>query len=533
MQFDLEKICPRCMQEGVVNDYCTLCKHPVPAKQNPNNALPLKTVIHGQYVIGKVLGAGGFGVTYVALDLHDGHKVAIKEYFPNSLSSRAMGQTQVFATNESEFAYGLKHFLSEARTLHSLAGTPNIIRVEKLFSENNTAYFAMEFLQGSDLREYLSNHGDKISFQQTVELLFPLMMSLSQVHEKGVIHRDIAPDNIFMLDSGEIKLIDFGAAHTALSRQSVSFNHVIKPGYGPIEQHINNKENPQGPWTDVHALAGTIYRCITGRRPEDCTKRLSNPECLPMPSALGVSITPRQEEILMRGMALRAVDRYQNVREFAQALVDSLNDQGMPQPPVPPMPPVPDMGGNGFVPPPMPVPMPVKPKRTLLDFIFFWRLFRKPRMEMPPQPVIMEQTETEREATVPAPLPEPPSPPPMPPAPVPVQIASSPYCLTAVQGVLNGAMILLYSEHIRMGRHSDYCDIVFPQDTRGVSNQHMAVWYDAMTQRVMVEDLGSTYGTFIIVNDMPRKLSPHVVEALREGDSVMLGNERFVVKKVR
>jgi len=505
MQLDLEKICMYCMQDGLSGGKCAYCGNPDLTQQAPVNALPLRTILHGQYLIGKVLGHGGFGITYIAVDLTDGHRVAIKEYFPTGLSTRAVGQTMVSQANESEFNYGLKHFMEEARTINALSNTPNIITIEKLFKENNTAYYAMEFLQGCDLRAYLGKHGGKLSFEETMALLSPLMDSLELVHQQGIIHRDIAPDNIFILENGGVKLIDFGAAHAELSQKSTSFALVLKKGYAPVEQYTSNKElHPQGPWTDVHALAATFYRCLTGSVPAESIKRASNPAELTLPIDAGVQITPQQQSVLLKGMALNWKERYHSVGEFAWALRQTATPQKPENKEV-----VLEQRREEIV----------EEKRSILDYIFFWRLFKKKE----PTPVVNEGGTAPVKPEATAELEH-----------ISLQqTVTSPYCLVGVQGVFAGATIMLYSEPLRLGRNADYCDIAFPVNTPGVSNQHLSVWYDALSQRVVLEDLGSRFGTFIIVNDNARQVTPHVFEALREGDSFMLGHECFSIKKVR
>lgn len=527
MQLDWNKLCPRCMQEGVVNDYCTLCNHPVPTDQEPRNGLPIKSLLHGQYMVGKALGHGGFGVTYVALDLRDGHKVAIKEYFPDSLASRSLGQRTVYPREEYEFNYGLKHFVDEARTLHALMDTPNIIRVEKLFSENNTAYFAMEFLQGSDLHHYLSNMGGALSYGDTVSLLYPVMTSLHKVHGLGVIHRDIAPDNIFILDTGEVKLIDFGAAHVALSQKSQSYNHVQKVGYSPLEQV--SASDHQGPWTDVYAMAATVYRCLTGSKPAKVEDRMTNPAAFVSPKAMGAPVTRKQDEVIMKGLALYPEERYQSVQEFADDLMRLANDKDeetIRQGGTNIVTPQPDYERIRKLDPPLPMP-PEPVKRSIWDYILPWRWFRREKTEIvtlnqPQQFRASDPTVRQNDF-----VPPPPPPPPQPMTPMP-----SPYCMAGIQGALTGQALMLYCDHpLRIGRNKDYCDVVYPDGTKGVSGQHLSVWYDSSRQCIMVEDLGSSFGTYVIVNDVPRKLTPHVLESLGEGDTIVIGMERFMIRR--
>ena len=167
-------------------------------------ALPDGSVLSGQYIIYKVLGQGGFGITYEAQDHKTGGKVAIKEFFPDSLATRHQGETTVMPfTGErgDNFAYGKECFLQEAETLGRFIGTPGIVRIYSYFEENGTAYFVMDFIDGISLDEYIKQNGGKLGFEETNRILRPVMEALEAVHSQGVIHRDIAPDNIYITNN--------------------------------------------------------------------------------------------------------------------------------------------------------------------------------------------------------------------------------------------------------------------------------------------------------------------------------------------
>lgn len=284
-------------------------------------ALPEGTVLSGQYVIYKVLGQGGFGITYEAIDHKTGGRVAIKEYFPDSLATRNQGQTQVvpYTGDRGEnFAYGKECFLQEAETLAEFIGNENIVRIYSYFEEYGTAYFVMDFIEGTNLDEYLRQHGGKISFDEASRILLPVMEALGAVHQKGVVHRDVAPDNIYLTTDGKIKLIDFGAARQSLGDKSQSLDVVLKHGFAPKEQY--SRRGRQGPYTDVYALGATFYYVLTGKRPPDSIDRMDEDSLVP-PSKLGVAIPKEAEDAILKALRVRAGERFQSMDDFRKAFL--------------------------------------------------------------------------------------------------------------------------------------------------------------------------------------------------------------------
>ena len=231
------------------------------------------TILHDRYIAGKVLGYGGFGVTYIGWDGRLEQKVAIKEYLPSEFSTRMPGQSQVkvFGGEKSEqYHDGLAKFIEEARRLAKFQNEPGIVKIFDSFEENDTAYIVMEYLDGETLTSYMDREGT-VSEDQAVQMLLPILESLKTVHAEGILHRDIAPDNIFLTKEGEVKLIDFGASRYATTSHSRSLTVIIKPGYSPEEQYRSRGD--QGPHTDVYALAATMYKMVTGQTPPDAMER--------------------------------------------------------------------------------------------------------------------------------------------------------------------------------------------------------------------------------------------------------------------
>ena len=310
------KYCVAPIEDGV--NECPACHKRLDAEA-PLHQLAPGTILNGRYYVGAALGEGGFGITYIGRDLNLDMKVAIKEYFPtgyvnrsNTVSAALTCGTQ--GERKEYFEQGRERFLKEARTLAKFSGTEGIVDVRDFFDANNTAYIVMEYLDGLTLKDMLKQNG-VMSAGHVVNLLMPIMRALKQVHDQDLIHRDISPDNIMFVD-GRIKLLDFGAARNVSAVANKSLSVVLKPGYAPEEQY--RTKGSQGPWTDIYALCATMYKCITGSAPEDSTERLVN-DTLRRPSEMGIAIDPQIENTIMKGLAVNAKDRFQNITELIAA----------------------------------------------------------------------------------------------------------------------------------------------------------------------------------------------------------------------
>ena len=236
-----------------------------------HNALNQGDRLHW-YEIERILGHGGFGITYLALDTNLNHKVAIKEYLPVQFATRATtGEDKPISDKDVDmFEWGKKRFLDEARTLFPFKH-PNIVRVLSFFEFNETGYIVMEYVEGVDLAD-LIKAGEPFSEGELLGIINPILEGLSQVHEQGFIHRDIKPRNIVIREDGSPVLIDFGSARQALGEQTHTLTSLVTPGYSPLEQYHGASGN-QGPWTDIYALGATLYAAATGRAPIDSMMR--------------------------------------------------------------------------------------------------------------------------------------------------------------------------------------------------------------------------------------------------------------------
>lgn len=316
---DIACLCPQCMKDKNGAEVCPHCGT-APLQPSPHHLKP-GTILNGKYLLGNVLGEGGFGITYVGFDLNLEIRVAIKEYFPNGLVARNTTNTDaitVYSGPQVEiFDQGKNKFINEAKALAKFDNSQGIVSVKDFFLENGTAYITMEFLEGQTLKEYLDAKGGSLPADQVIKMLLPLMKSLDEVHNAGVIHRDISPDNIMITGNNQVKLLDFGAARNMSPEGSKSLSIQLKPGYAPEEQYRTHGK--QGPWTDVYALCATIYRAITGKPPIESLER-SHQDTLPFPSQLGINIHPDKEQALMIGLAVQAENRFQNMNDLYNAL---------------------------------------------------------------------------------------------------------------------------------------------------------------------------------------------------------------------
>ncbi len=310
----MKKYCLNCMREIASGTFCADCVNQEIPETAPHQLKP-GTVLNGKYLIGTVIGEGGFGITYIGRDLVLEKKVAVKEFYPMGHINRnneKSGYLTISTEEQRELVRkGMDRFLEEARNVAQFSEEPGIVDVKDFFEENDTAYIIMEYLEGKTLASHVRELGT-LNTERVFDLMIPVINALSKMHKLGVIHRDISPDNMMYLSKGTLKLMDFGAARYYMERNR-ELTSTIKRGYAPEEQYTSNSE--QGPWTDVYGLCATIYKCITGVTPTDALERISQ-DHLKRPSELGTRITPQLENALMYGLALHAKDRCRSMEEL-------------------------------------------------------------------------------------------------------------------------------------------------------------------------------------------------------------------------
>lgn len=318
----MSKMC-RCFgcMEDYSDDYaaCPYCGYEADTPPREAYHMIPGTVLAGRYQVGQVLGFGGFGVTYIGYDVLLDRKVAIKEYLPSEFSTRIPGHTEITAyegERQEQFSSGMEKFLEEAKMLARFQTANGIVQIYDSFQENGTAYIVMEYLEGRTLKTYLEHKG-KLSVDEAKTILHPVIAALCEIHKAGILHRDIAPDNIFLTNDGKVKLLDFGASRFATTSHSKSLSVIIKPGYAPVEQYRSRGD--QGSWTDVYSLAATFYKMVTGITPEDSMERVEKDE-LKRPSKLGIAIPKNVDNAIMNAMNIKIEDRTANVSLFEKEL---------------------------------------------------------------------------------------------------------------------------------------------------------------------------------------------------------------------
>ncbi|MBF0564688.1 MAG: protein kinase [Nitrospirae bacterium] len=325
------------------SNYCITCMHDTCGKfpcaicgseqdtSNPPPGLQPYTVLNGQYLIGKCLGLGGFGVTYIGLDLVLKMKVVIKEFLPRHIARRDTHKSIVVPiTNDfkEDYDYSLSKFIDEAQTLARF-NHQNIVPILFFFKEKNTAYFIMRYIPGCTLEEHVRRHPDGLSEEEMLDIIMPVLDGLEEVHKAGVLHRDIKPKNIFMSDEGKPILLDFGAARYAISNKlSIWLTH----SFAPLEQYAaDTTYGHQGPWSDIYACAATMYSCLQGYNFEK--KRLDGPTRAPdrqnghpLPHLKNVSkkkLSRPFADAIMKGLEMDIKQRPQTAREFQELLKGS------------------------------------------------------------------------------------------------------------------------------------------------------------------------------------------------------------------
>lgn len=317
----MTKRCYHCMQEyDEEYDICPYCGGERDPEPKELYFLSPGTMIADRYEIGVSVGSGGFGITYKAWDCSLSKIVAVKEYYPAGMVNRVPGEKKLIiysGNREKECAAGKARFLEEARNMAKFNTHPNIINIYDFFEENNTAYIVMEYLDGVNYKEYINRAGGRLSPDQALTVTQAVLSALSEVHKNGILHRDISPDNIFICKNGSIKLIDFGAARFSAKDEERTRTVILKPGFAPPEQYQTRSR--QGPWTDIYAVAATLYRAVTGIVPEESVNRVEE-DLLAEPEEKCPGLSHNLNNAILRAMALQYELRFQSAEEFQRAL---------------------------------------------------------------------------------------------------------------------------------------------------------------------------------------------------------------------
>lgn len=281
-----------------------------------HNALPTGSMLM-EYRLESVLGAGGFGITYLAFDTNLEKKVAIKEYLPSSIAVR--NGTAVLPTSrahEQDYRWGLDRFIQESRTLARFSH-PHIVRVNRFFEANGTGYMVMDYEDGEPLSSYLQRNPFPAEAALKA-LMAPLLDGLEQVHAAEFLHRDIKPDNIFVRKDGGAVLIDFGSSRQAVGGSVQALTTIVSPGYAPFEQYTTSAE--QGPWSDIYSLAGVFYFAVTGHSPPDAITRMKSDTLAQGLGAARLRYSVPLVDAIGWGLALEEANRPRTIAQWRDAL---------------------------------------------------------------------------------------------------------------------------------------------------------------------------------------------------------------------
>lgn len=313
-----KKICLGCMQEINTDDIkCPHCGFdPNAYKVNPR-CLRLGTKLAGKYIIGKVIGEGGFGITYIGWDEKLELPIAIKEFFPPKIASRdtTTGNNTIYMfdhADEKSFEEGMRRSVKEARSMSKLEAYEGIVSIRDFFNENKTAYIIMEYVDGETLKEYLKEN-EKMEPEDVLKVMKPVMKALEQMHRTGMIHRDISPDNIMIRRDGQVKLIDFGAARVAQEEDEKSLTVMLKRGFSPEEQY--RSKGHQGPWTDIYALCATMYYMLTGVIPPESMERVLEDKYVSL-KEYDIELDTKIADAIDKGLCVLAKNRYQSMSDL-------------------------------------------------------------------------------------------------------------------------------------------------------------------------------------------------------------------------
>lgn len=318
MQFKGMNLCDFCFEPIAPGEVCKKCglTHDT-YKAEPGLLLPGTNLI-GKYIIGRVLGRGGFGATYLAYSSEQDKVVAIKEYYPTGIANRGKGEEKISIVSDEKrevFEKGSKRLYEEAQTMSKFNKNKNVVSVYEFFFANDTVYYSMEYLEGIDLKGYIAKKGGRLSESEALTVMRSICEALIAVHSTMTLHRDISPDNIFICTNGDVKLIDFGAAKQVIGDAQRVYSVVVKQGFAPAEQYKTNGR--QGAWTDIYAVGASIYYAVTGKIPTDAMNRVENPDIV-FDDRLNLS--PKFKEVINKCLQSKIEDRYQSAIELMGAL---------------------------------------------------------------------------------------------------------------------------------------------------------------------------------------------------------------------
>ena len=317
---DANHLCPGCMHFWPdPSRPCEHCGFSWENRREEGRCLPVFTILAGKYLLGVKIGAGGFGITYLAMDLNEEIPVAVKEFFPVSLAERDGEQVRALPQEEGRvFREALRSFRREADLMARFCGVEGLAGYRDFVEENGTAYLVMDYIEGPTLKQYMKETCKTFSQQEAQRLMAPVLRAVETMHAEQVLHRDISPENLILGPDGKLTLIDFGAAREYSPGEEENLTVILKRGYAPEEQYHTGSR--QGPWTDLYACCAVLYQMVSGILPQDAGQRKEKDRLIPLDEIPGVEVTWQFARAIEKGMTVRAVERYPSIRALRKDL---------------------------------------------------------------------------------------------------------------------------------------------------------------------------------------------------------------------
>lgn len=323
MTIEGQRRCSCCMHLLEQGDVCSVCRYDNQNSRTPPYCLPEGTCLKERYYTGCILGEGGFGITYLGWDQTLSIPVAVKEYYPKEFVRRrpvsgSFGEKRVDGETyaQQEYQKGMEAFLKEAQTLAQFQALEGAAVVHDYFTENDTAYIVMEYIDGISVEEYVQKNG-QMPAEQVRSMLRPVLDTLEEMHAHHIIHRDVSADNLMITRQGSMKLVDFGAARSTVNRDH-TMTVMYKRGFAPEEQYRSKGET--GPWSDIYSVCAVMYYMLSGVMPEEASQRLVSDRTVPLDQIEGLVLPDGWSVAIRKGMSVMAADRYQSIRELCEAL---------------------------------------------------------------------------------------------------------------------------------------------------------------------------------------------------------------------
>lgn len=317
---DVGRYCLYCCTEKERHGQCNKCK----GRQPDSHPLYLRpgTILENKYLIGRVLGHGGFGITYLGLDLYLNMRVAIKEHLPSNLALRGTDTLSVIPQSDKagdDFYYGMEKFVEEGRALARFADNPNIVTVHNFFHANGTAYLVMGYLEGMSMAAYMKSKGGSLPEDETLQIATMALDGLRAIHSFGLLHRDIKPGNIFITNQGRAILIDFGSARNSMGRNSRDISKIVSEGYSPFELYsLNAREHSSA---DIYSVGATMYHAISGQMPLTSPQQKDGASLAPLMYLTNVFVSPKTSSLVETAMSIDPGRRFQNASAMINAMM--------------------------------------------------------------------------------------------------------------------------------------------------------------------------------------------------------------------